>query len=424
MKKTLLLLALALLSINTFGQMVLEYEISTANTEIVLPLYGTVNVSINWGDSSAIETVNTPTSKAHKYTSIGVKTVTITGILTQFGSYTIYHGPTLTKVLSWDGLGLTSLSYAFNSAILLTSVPGMLPSSVTDLSYMFSYASSFNQPIGTWNTQNVTNMSGMFNYAEDFNQPIGTWNTTNVTDMSGMFSGANYFNQPNGNWNTARVKYMYFMFYGATAFNQPIGTWNTANVTDMSYMFWGATSFNQPIGNWYTANVTDMSIMFGNATSFNQPIGTWNITKVTNMSGMFFGDTLCAEIYDKILNGWAAQAVQTGVSFDGGGSKYSAAASAARANLVSKGWTIKDQGQGLSGNCDVTELEDQTTIDAPSAVYPNPATSEVHSTSFAQLYDVTGKLVAEGQGKIDVSLLPRGIYILKSENRTTKIVLR
>ena len=46
-----------------------------------------------------------------------------------------------------------------------------------------------------WNTSSVTNMSHMFSGATSFNQPLN-WNTGSVTDMSHMFSGATSFNQP------------------------------------------------------------------------------------------------------------------------------------------------------------------------------------------------------------------------------------
>ena len=68
-----------------------------------------------------------------------------------------------------------------------------------------SNATSFNQPIGAWDTHNVTNMYGMFAYARSFNQPIGAWNTHNVTTMKGMFGNATSFNQPIGAWDTHNV---------------------------------------------------------------------------------------------------------------------------------------------------------------------------------------------------------------------------
>jgi len=52
---------------------------------------------------------------------------------------------------------------------------------------MFARASSFNQPLDSWNVNNVKDMSYMFNGAPSFNQPLDSWNVSNVTDMSSMF---------------------------------------------------------------------------------------------------------------------------------------------------------------------------------------------------------------------------------------------
>jgi surface protein len=38
---------------------------------------------------------------------------------------------------------------------------------------LFGEASSFNGPIGLWNTQSVTDMTFMFGLATSFNQPMG-----------------------------------------------------------------------------------------------------------------------------------------------------------------------------------------------------------------------------------------------------------
>jgi surface protein len=296
MKKIKLLLTAIVLTLSSTAQaqMVLEYNIATANTAIALPfgLFGTVNVSINWGDGSALETVTSGGDKSHTYSTIGTKTVTITGTLTEYGTITNSTGNArLTKVTSWDGLGLTSLFDAFNGATMLTQVPTSLPATVTNLSYMFQGATAFNQAIGTWNTAAVTDMTYMFYDATAFNQPIGTWNTAAVTDMYSMFFGATSFNQAIGTWNTGAVTNMAGMFYDATAFNQAIGTWNTGAVTNMNGMFFGATSFNQAIGTWNTGAVTNMNGMFSNATAFNQAIGTWNTSAVTSMYAMFSNAT-------------------------------------------------------------------------------------------------------------------------------------
>lgn len=299
--------ALCMSYINSQAQMVLMYNITSSGTQIALPLAGTVNVGVDWGDGSALQFFNISGNKPHTFTTTGIKTVTIIGTLTAYGSAsnTFTGNSKLIQVVSWNGLGLTSLRNAFSGATLLTTVPGSLPTTVTNLSGMFYNASSFNQPIGSWNTANVTDMSGMFNGASSFNQPISTWNTAAVTNMSYMFNNATAFNQPIGSWNTATVTNMSYMFYYAKAFNQPIGTWNTSAVTKMISMFAGASTFNQTIGGWNTASVDRMDFMFQSATAFNQPIGTWNTAAVTDMSYMFY----FATAFNQPIGSWNTSAV-------------------------------------------------------------------------------------------------------------------
>ena len=170
------------------------------------------------------------------------------------------------------GPNVHSLAGAFVDQPELEYVNLQDVSNIVDMSGMFMGATSFNQPIGNWDTANVKYMRLMFASLEEpmkFNQPIGNWDTSNVTDMSGMFLGATEFNQPIGNWDTSNVINMAAMFAYATSFNQAIGNWNTSNVINMAAMFANATSFNQPIGNWDTSNIKDMRSFLLGAESYN-----------------------------------------------------------------------------------------------------------------------------------------------------------
>lgn len=76
-------------------------------------------------------------------------------------------------------------------------------------------------------------------------------------------------------------------------------------------------------------------------------IGEWNVETVYNFTSMFNGTTLTTANYDSLLIGWGAQNVQDGLSFHGGGSKYTSggAAETARTHLINvHGWTITDGG--------------------------------------------------------------------------------
>lgn len=260
MKKTiftfLFLTLLTLFSHTLNAQMTLEFNTNlSAGTTVTLPLNGTVNVTVDWGDGST-EPFTTTGNKNHTYASEGTYTVTISGSLTQFGASGYPNVAKLIRCTSFGDLGLTDLNFTFYNASNLIEAPTVLPATVTNLQATFFGCSNFNFNISTWDVGNVTIMSSMFSYASAFNQNIGSWSVGNVTNMTAMF-------------------------YLASAFNQNIGTWNVGNVTNMLYMFYGATSFNQNIGNW-------------------------NVSKVTNMTYMFHNVTLSTTNYDALLIGWSA----------------------------------------------------------------------------------------------------------------------
>ncbi|VVM26384.1 Chitinase (EC [uncultured Gammaproteobacteria bacterium] len=96
----------------------------------------------------------------------------------------------------------------------------------------------------------MTNMSWMFNDASSFNQDIGHWNVGKVTNMRGMFHSADAFNQDIGNWDTGKVTNMSLMFYEAGAFNQDIGSWNISSLTNATDMFYNNTMMSIAI--WTT----------------------------------------------------------------------------------------------------------------------------------------------------------------------------
>jgi len=344
---------------NGRAAMILQFNTNlSAGTTITLPLYGTVAVTVDWGDGTSNDNYTTTGCKTHTYVSEGTYTVSISGSLTQFGngSNSYANADKLVKVTSFGTIGLTSLTGAFYATTNLEEVPTTLPVAITDLSntfrgtgkesitglnswnvssvtnmasmfrganafnqdisswnvnsvttmyFMFYHADAFNQNIGGWNVSSVTTMYAMFMDAFAFNQDISGWTVSSVTNMSGMFSGASAFNQPLNSWDVSSVTNMSVMFSGAIAFNQPLNSWDVSSVTAMSVMFSGASAFNQPLNSWDVSSVTDMGGMFNSASIFNQPLNSWDVNSVTNMGGMFNS----ASIFNQPLNSWDVSSV-------------------------------------------------------------------------------------------------------------------
>ena len=328
---------------------------------------------VDWGEGNGFEPITTGNT-THTFGTAGEHTIRFKNLNDIYINF--QNGrQKYTSIEQWGtAVWDADMSNAFRGATNLTAsstagTPDM--SSVTDMNFMFTGASSFNQDIGDWGVSQVTGINGMFAGAASFNQDIGSWDVSKVTDMGFMFAGATAFNQDIGGWDVSKVTTMSSMFDDADAFNQDIGSWNVSQVTNMSSMFRFATAFNQDIGSWDVSEVTDMSFMFSfatfnqdigswdvsqvtnmstmfnNASSFNQDIGSWDVSQVTSMFRMFANAALSPANYDALLIGWNAQSLQTNVTFHAGTSKYTSSAQTSRDNMVAASghnWTITDGG--------------------------------------------------------------------------------
>ncbi|MEJ2279850.1 MAG: BspA family leucine-rich repeat surface protein [Candidatus Lokiarchaeota archaeon] len=349
---------------------------SSGTNQVKLPLVssGIYDFIVDWGDgSSNTITMWNQTEVTHIYAS-GVYTININGTINGWQFNNGGDKLKIIEILQWGCLRLGNLgSYFYGCGNLVLNATDNLDltgttvldnafcdcsnlggsgnmngwdvSNVTNMEYMFNWASSFNQNISGWDVSRVKDMEGMFEGASAFNQDIGEWNVSSVTNMELMFYDALSFNQAIGSWDVSSVINMGGMFNWAYYFNQDIGGWNVCSVTNMAGMFSDASSFNQNISGWNVSNVTEMRFMFSDAYSFNQNIGSWDVSSVTDMEYMFSDVVLSTSNYNQLLIGWSQLLLQTGVSFNGGLSQYSSGAAAARQYIINTfHWSITDDG--------------------------------------------------------------------------------
>jgi hypothetical protein len=250
------------------------------------------------------------------------------------------------NINAWDVSNVENMQGMFlNAEVFNQPLAGWIVTSAQTMEGMFSNTDAFNQPIGSWVVTTVTNMSGMFTDAIAFNQPIGSWTVDNVTDMSNMFNGAITFNQDLNLWDVSQVTNFTSMFASAESFDGDIISWTTGSAIIMANMLSGTLVFNQNISNWDTSSVLDMREMFTGAEAFDQNIGAWDVSMVADMENMFSGATLSIANYDALIIGWDAQILQSGISFNGGNSRYCDGATARNNMITNDGWVITDAGQ-------------------------------------------------------------------------------
>ena len=279
------------------------------NNQIIIPtIGGGYNYNIYW------EEVSVPANNGNETGITGNDTITfpspgtyrleITGL---FPRIYFNNSGDRNKILSidqWGTISWNSMNLAFAGCTHLTSLAtdAIDLSSVTDLSFMFNNAASFNGTIDQWDVSNITNMNAVFAGASSFNQNLNSWDVSNVINMGSLFSGATSFNGDISNWDVTNVTTMQSLFDGLSSFNQNISNWDVDSVTNMSRMFAGAVAFNQDIGSWDVDSVINMNNMFIGAILFNQDISSWEMSNVTNTSFMFAG----ANSFNQDISGWSS----------------------------------------------------------------------------------------------------------------------
>ena len=139
--------------------------------------------TILWGDGT--DSIGVSGNQDHMYRNAGTYTVTITGDFERiYLNGDMINAPKLQSIEQWGDIKWISMDSAFEGArymIYNAHDPPNL-SGVTDMSDMFSGASSFNSDLSDWDVSGVRDMSGMFNGASSFNSDLSDWDVSGVTE--------------------------------------------------------------------------------------------------------------------------------------------------------------------------------------------------------------------------------------------------
>ncbi|UXP33376.1 BspA family leucine-rich repeat surface protein [Reichenbachiella agarivorans] len=162
--------------------------------QIPLNPYSSLDYSyiVDWGDGIVDPTVYTKgTMPLHEYTSSGTYTISIYGYFPAAYQGYLYDRSKFLSIEQWGDIEWKTMASAFadlpNMVCNATDLPNL--TQVTDLSYMFSNAKSFNSDLSHWDVSNITNMSSTFSNASAFNQNLGNWDISKVNYMSNMLNG-------------------------------------------------------------------------------------------------------------------------------------------------------------------------------------------------------------------------------------------
>ena len=307
-----LFMMLSQISYAAASDMITEWTIPSANTTIKLPAQSsgdaTLNITVNWGDGTAEQTVTT-SFPTHTYATAGTYEIKVWGTCPKWGgylepginigtnSYYYTYVQYLTKVKQFGELN--AIGYSFASCNNLTEVSG--ENLVTDKTFdktvsmraMFSDCYNLiSLDVSNFGTSNVTDMSAMFQFCKNLtNLNVSGFDTSKVTNMSSMFQSCrNLTNLNVSGFDTSKVINMSNMFYDCSKLTSlDVSGFDTSNVTGMSNMFSDCSSLTKlDVSNFNTSKVTSMLSMFSRCSKLtNLEVNNFDTSNVTNMGAMF-----------------------------------------------------------------------------------------------------------------------------------------
>ena len=265
-------------------------------------------------------------------------------------------------------------------------------------------------------------------------------NFTN-TNIAGEFILDTYHTTNNG-------KGLRFLLRASYKANQTINVPNVLTLNDWNHI---AVTFNSGAMNMYvngalvgqaTATFTSVSannnairfgedVTIGNAEYFNgkmDDIRIWNTARtgteiLNNMNSCLSGTETALKAYFKIsegsgttINDIKGNTTATSTGMDANNSWV-----AGKVNCIASTCTYQMTDLPTITVSDPTGVNDEL-LSSNVLFSPNPATNQITTTYQVEIYSITGTYLLSGTGNIDISSLPKGIYVVKSKDRVQKLI--
>ena len=252
----------------------------------------TGNHTIDWGDGSAVENVNSNVQAQHlyNYDAIPALTECSRGYRQVRITITPQSGQNITNLQ----FGKKHTSVIFGRVINQWLDVNISGTALTTFRFSeISFANLLEKVKAYQSTSACTNMSSMFQNCYSLQSlNLSSFNTTSVTNMTSVFQSCSSLQSVSlSSFNTAAVTTMTSMFNNCFSLQSVnLSSFNTAAVTNMSYMFYNCSSLQWVnLSSFNTAAVTNMAVMFNSCFSLQSlNLSSFNTAAVTNMSGMFY----------------------------------------------------------------------------------------------------------------------------------------
>ncbi|MDL2292665.1 BspA family leucine-rich repeat surface protein [Acholeplasma sp. OttesenSCG-928-E16] len=203
----------------------------------------------------------------------------------------------------------------FKNTPNIKGVAFLVPSNITNMTYLFYNNQSASLDLSNLYTKTVIDMSGMFYNSSATNLDLSNFDTSNVRFMLNMFYNSGATTIDLSNLNTSNVELMSCMFHNSMATTLDLSNFDTSKVTDMAYMFEGAKATTINLSSFDTSKVTDMSAMFFDSSATILDLSSFDMSSVTNTTHMFKNSKITTGYARTVADATILNSLVTNVNF-------------------------------------------------------------------------------------------------------------